>query len=94
MFEALGVGVVNIVNSFDPEAVILGGRLALAGDLLLNRLREIVAERAMVNELRPLSIQLGALRTDAPVVGAFCLVLRELFEHCGDVRGSSVELGR
>jgi predicted NBD/HSP70 family sugar kinase len=94
MIDALGVGVVNIVNSFDPEAVILGGRLALAGDLLLDRLREIVAERAMVNELRPLSIQLGAVRTDAPVVGAFCLVLRELFEHCGDVRGRSVELGK
>ena len=89
MSDALGVGVVNVVNSLDPEAVILGGRLALAGDLLLERLREIVASRAMIHALRPLNIQLGALRTDAPMIGAFTLVLRELFQQGGHIRGIS-----
>jgi predicted NBD/HSP70 family sugar kinase len=89
MSDALGVGIVNVVNSLDPEAVILGGRLALAGDLLLERVREIVASRAMIHALRPLNIQLGALRTDAPMIGAFTLVLRELFQQGGHIRGIS-----
>jgi predicted NBD/HSP70 family sugar kinase len=89
MIDALGVGVVNVVNSFDPEAIILGGRLTLAGDLVVERLQQIVTERAMVNESRPVSIRLGALRSDAAVIGAYSLVLRELFQHCGDVRPST-----
>jgi N-acetylglucosamine repressor len=89
MIDALGVGVVNVVNSFDPEAVILGGRLTLAEDLVVERLQEIVADRAMANESRPVSVRLSALRSEAAVIGAYSLVLRELFQHCGDVRPST-----
>jgi glucokinase-like ROK family protein len=85
MSEALGAGVVNLVNAFDPEAIILGGRLALAGDPLFNSLREVVARCTMVSDLRQVRVLQSALHTDAPVIGAFSLVLRELFLHGGSL---------
>jgi glucokinase-like ROK family protein len=80
MGRALGAGVINLVNTFDPEAILVGGRLALAGDLLLDRLRERVAGCTMVSELREVRVLQSTLSCDAPVIGAFSLVLRELFQ--------------
>jgi glucokinase len=34
--ERLGVGVANVINTFDPEVVAIGGGVSLAGDLLLD----------------------------------------------------------
>lgn len=43
----LGLGVANVVNALDPRRVVLGGGVTKAGDLLLEPVREVVAERAM-----------------------------------------------
>lgn len=43
----LGVGIVNVVNIFNPEVVIVGGGAIAAGELLLQPAREVVAERAL-----------------------------------------------
>ena len=42
----LGVGMVNLVNIFNPEMIIVGGGMAKMGDLLLNPARQVVRERA------------------------------------------------
>jgi len=39
--ERLGVGIANAINTFDPDEVVIGGGVSLAGDLLL-----VPAERA------------------------------------------------
>jgi len=74
----LGIGVVNAINLFDPEAVIIGRELALAGDLLLGPIREVVAERALPAAER-VDIRLAELGEDASLVGAVVLVLSQLF---------------
>jgi glucokinase len=86
MGRALGAGVVNLINTFDPEAIIVGGRLALAGDLLLDCLRERVAGCTMVSDLREVRVMQSTLSADAPVIGAFSLVLRELFQPAAGKR--------
>ena len=43
----LGVGIVNVVNIFNPEVVIIGGGAIAAGELLLQPAREVVLERAL-----------------------------------------------
>jgi glucokinase len=43
----LGIGLVNVVNIFNPEVVIIGGGAMAAGELLLRPAREVVAERAL-----------------------------------------------
>ena len=43
----LGVGVTNLVNMLNPDAVVIGGGVIAAGELLLAPARAVVAERAL-----------------------------------------------
>ncbi|WP_337588918.1 ROK family transcriptional regulator [Gorillibacterium massiliense] len=43
----IGVGIVNIINVFNPERIIIGGRLAEAADWLKPPLMEIVEKRSL-----------------------------------------------
>ena len=43
----LGIGIVNLINIFNPEAVIIGGGLSQASKLLFPGMKKIVKERAM-----------------------------------------------
>ncbi len=45
--EALGVGIANVVNIFNPEVVVVGGGVIAAGDLLLEPAREAMLARAL-----------------------------------------------
>jgi glucokinase len=45
--EALGVGIANLVNIFNPEVVVVGGGVIAAGDLLLEPARETMLARAL-----------------------------------------------
>lgn len=43
----LGIGISNLINIFNPEAVVIGGGLSQAHRLLFPKMKEIVKERAM-----------------------------------------------
>ncbi len=42
----LGIGLVNLVNIFNPEMIIIGGGMSQMGEMLLSPARQIVEERA------------------------------------------------
>jgi len=66
----LGVGMVNLVNIFNPEMIIVGGGVANMGDLLLNPARQVVKERAFQLSAQAVRIVLAQLGNDAGVLGA------------------------
>jgi len=72
--EALGVGLVNIINIFNPEMIILGGGVVQIGELLLAPARQIVATRAMRVPREAVRIILAELGNDAGLIGAGALV--------------------
>jgi glucokinase len=74
---ALGVATANIVNIFNPDMVVFGGAMAGAGDLLFEPIRRIVKERAFDKPVSRARIEAAALGTDAGIVGAAGLALRE-----------------
>jgi glucokinase len=43
----LGAGLTGLVNTFNPEVIVIGGGPLVAGDLLLEPARQVVAERAL-----------------------------------------------
>ncbi len=43
----LGVGIANIVNSLDPEVVVLGGRISLAEKYVMPEIRQILIQRVL-----------------------------------------------
>jgi len=66
----LGVGMVNLVNIFNPEMIIVGGGMVKMGDLLLDPARQVVRERAFQLPAQAVSIVPAQLGDDAGVLGA------------------------
>ena len=66
----LGVGMVNLVNIFNPEMIIVGGGVAKMGDLLLNPARQVVRERAYQLPAQAVRIVPAQLGDDSGVFGA------------------------
>jgi len=72
----LGVGVANLLNLMNPARVIIGGRLADAGDRLLEPLRETVHARALWTSVERADVAISPLGDEQVAVGAATLVLR------------------
>jgi len=81
MARGLGIAAVNVVNAFDPQAVVLGGEISLAGDLILPVVQEYIDQRTISHSDQKVRVLMSELGAKAPVVGAFSLVLRELFQN-------------
>ena len=76
--EALGVGIANAINTFDPDLVIVGGGVSTAGELLLRPARES-AQRFVVNGVGTRTeIRLARYGPQAGVRGATLLAGQEL----------------
>lgn len=73
--EALGVGISNLINIFNPEMVVIGGGVTeAAGELLLGPARTEAAARAMTASLLHTKIVHASLGNKAGVIGAAALV--------------------
>jgi len=93
--EAVGIGLSNVVNLFNPERIIIGGWLGLRlGPLLLRRIKEVLSEQALAYPAARVSIQLGELGRDAVALGASTLVLDDLVSRGGKPRLYESSLSR
>lgn len=67
----VAVGLANLTNLFDPEVIVLGGGLVLAGDVLLEPTRRAFHDLVEAAEVRPeVSIVAATLGARAGAVGA------------------------
>jgi len=73
----LGIGVTNLVNIFNPEVVIIGGSMADMGDLLLQPVRAMVAEKAFPLYAQTVEIVPAQLGNDAGLFGAAIYALEQ-----------------
>lgn len=78
--QHLGVAVANLLNLLNPGRVVLGGRLTVAGDLLLDPLRATVRERALSTSIDRAEIVLSALGEDHIAIGASTLVVQQALQ--------------
>ena len=70
MGTCLGAGLVNVVNIFNPEMIIIGGGVAAMGDMLLEPARRVVAERVFSLPARLVRIVPARLGDMAGLLGA------------------------
>jgi glucokinase len=68
--RALGVGIANLVNIFNPEVVVIGGGVSEAGDLLLDPAREVIGARALLPGRDAVRIEVARFGPEAGLVGA------------------------
>ena len=70
----LGVGMVNLVNIFNPEMIIVGGGMGKMGEMLLKPARRVVAERAFRFPASVVRIVSSELGDNSGVFGAVAFV--------------------
>ncbi|MDP4125638.1 MAG: ROK family protein [Bacillota bacterium] len=71
----LGIGLANLVNLFNPECIVIGGGMSLAGDLLFSPAKNEMLKRGMPNPLQDVRIVSAELGCSAGVIGAALLCL-------------------
>jgi len=73
----LGIGMVNLVNIFNPEMIIVGGGVAKMGDLLLDSARRVVRERAFKLSAQAVRIVRAQLGDDSGLLGAAAFAFQQ-----------------
>jgi glucokinase len=68
--EGLAAGVANVIHIVQPDVVVLGGGMAAAGSVMLDRVRAGVARRVRAAWLTGLRIECSSLGDDAGWIGA------------------------
>lgn len=71
----LGRAISMVANAFNPEIIILGGGVSLAGQLLLDPIIEEFNKQTMEPILKSTKIEISKLGMDAGVLGAIALAL-------------------
>lgn len=71
----IAIGLINMVNIFQPEVLCIGGGICKEGDTLIQPLQKhIEAERFSKYSAKQTRLVAAALGNDAGVIGAACLV--------------------
>lgn len=68
--EILGFGLVNVINLYNPEIIIIGGGMAAAGERLLKSARKIINSHALKIPNEKCTITTALLGDAAGMVGA------------------------
>jgi len=76
--EYLGIGIAGLVNLFSPEAVVIGGGVAQAGDILFEKVRKTVNARSLNMITSNMLIKPATFGLKTAVMGAVSLVLSEV----------------
>lgn len=79
--QKLGIAIAYYVDINNPELILIGGSVAVAGDLLLEPIRKTVAKRALPANARAARIILAQFGSDAGAIGAAALVWYKLSEN-------------
>ncbi len=74
----LGEGLVNFINIFRPEALIIGGGVCAQGEYLTTPLKKFIKENAYGGDHAPdVELLIATLGNDAGLIGAASLILSE-----------------
>lgn len=73
----LGIGIANMITSFDPEIIIIGGGVSKAGDIVFDKVKEVVNRRNFKTMAENCKIVPAGLGTNAGMLGAVALAMLE-----------------
>lgn len=79
--EYLGIGIANLINAFNPEMVVFGGSLNLAGDFLMPVIERVIAERALRWSAGAARVVLARHGFDACLMGGIATVYHQVLSQ-------------
>jgi predicted NBD/HSP70 family sugar kinase len=83
--EYLGIGIANIVNVFNPDAVVIGNRMSQARPWLEDILRQTVVQRALGFHLRKVQLLFAELGERSSMMGAAEIAIAGFFTRVKSV---------
>ncbi len=75
-----GIVCINLINTLNPELLVLGGRLTENGSTLLDRVQKKVSEDLLSIPAEAVHIVTSQLQAEGVILGAVGLVLYDLFK--------------
>ncbi|WP_373471279.1 ROK family transcriptional regulator [Carnobacterium alterfunditum] len=76
----IGIGIVNLIHSVNPEKIVLGGGVMKSHEFLMPSILATIQQRALTEKARKNTIiNLSRIGDDVTVLGAAALVLKRLF---------------
>lgn len=79
--HAMGQGFAGLINIFNPEKIILGGPLSIAGEYLLPAIKETVSRHAMPELIQQVDVVLSPFGPDASLIGAIAIVADDVLSR-------------
>lgn len=73
----LGIGVANAITTFDPEKVVIGGGVAMVGDVLFDKVKQVVKDRCFKVLNESCEVVPASLKTKSGIVGAAAVAIME-----------------
>lgn len=74
VFRYIGVGCVTMINTFDPELIIIGGGVSQVGAPLFDAVTDYIKKHALNPSGRQTQVVPAALSQDAGLIGAAALI--------------------
>ena len=69
--ENLSIGLTNLINIFEPEAISIGGSFSYYEEVFLEKLqKELTKDNATFNNRNDIKILMAELKNDASIIGA------------------------
>jgi glucokinase-like ROK family protein len=81
----LGIGVASLVNALNPDLVVFGGILSLAGEFLLPIVNEELHRRALRWNVEATQVILAQHGSDACVMGGVAMVYQTILSQPGSI---------
>jgi glucokinase len=75
--QRLGIGIANAINVFDPQEIVIGGGVSVAGDLLLDPAKRVAKEYTVPGLGLHTTIRLARHGAQAGVLGAAMVAAHE-----------------
>jgi len=84
--RALGAAMGSFVNMFDPEMIVIGGGVAVIGDVLVEVAKRVMPSYCFVDMRRGMTVAYSSLGGDTGMYGAAALAFREFYDAAAVVR--------
>ena len=77
----LGKGIAMLIQLFNPEVIIIGGKMAEAGPYITTPIQQAINTYCMTQLRERTRIALSELGTEAGILGPVATVMENIFEH-------------
>lgn len=75
----ISIGLVSLVNMFDPQVVYLGHDIAHADDLVTERIENYIKDKTVSSRYKDIPVEISTFADKAPLLGSAAIVLGRMF---------------